>query len=251
MGKIYSTLIVTAMLLLTACSLHPTPPSDGSSEALASFDAASTRYEPTAWDAVKYPDYVRVDGPAIGSDQAPAAGTIEYGGIDEQGRTLAATGTITYQMVEKSRGWRQEFSDDADDMSGWGHNAKVTIDLGDGKSYRGYLYNRSHLIADSLGGDASRHNLVCGTRTQNVGKNDGQGGMAYTETLARDWLNAHHDGTVYYKATPVYVESEIVPRSVYVDIKTSDGTIDQHVEVFNCAAGYEVDYLTGSFKKNG
>lgn len=251
MRKFTRALIIAAMLLLAACSLRPGVAPDESGEASRSIDENSARYEPTEWNEQEYPDYVCVDGPALGADEAPAAGVIEYGGLDSLGRTQAVVGTITYQMVEKSRGWRQEFASDTDDISGWGHNARVSIDLGGGESYHGYLYNRSHLIADSLGGDASRHNLVCGTRTQNVGKNNGHGGMAYTETLARDWLNAHHDGTVYYRATPVYVGDELVPRSVYVDIKTSDGTIDQHVEVFNCAAGYEVDYKTGSFRKIG
>lgn len=105
------------------------------------------------------------------------------------------------------------------------------------------------MIAKSLGGKDELENLVNGTRMQNVGMNDSSnpGGMAYTETIARDWLDKNPDGTIQYVATPVYEGNEIMPRSVFVDIKTSDGSINQHVEVFNTAYGYTIDYSTGKF----
>lgn len=207
-------------------------------------------YDATTWDENVYPNYVRDAGPAIVDTDVPEGGTIHYGGLDSLGRTQAAVGIITYKMYSDSKGWREKFGSDADNISGWGHNAKVAISMPNGKIYNGYMYNRSHLIADSLGGKAERENLVTGTRTQNVGANDGKGGMAYTETMARDWISSHQDGTIYYKVTPVYVGSELVPRSVYVDIKTSDGSIDKHVEVYNTAKGYTIDYMTGEFSKN-
>ena len=99
-----------------------------------------------------------------------------------------------------------------------------------------------------LGGQNRMENLVCGTRTQNVGDNTGQdGGMAHTEVLARDWLDAHPGGTVWYCATPVYEGSELLPRSVIVDVRSSDGTLDQEVEVFNTAYGFTIDYATGEY----
>lgn len=223
---------------------------NGGASSDSSTSSAQGTYDATSWDEVTYPNYVRDAGPAIVDADAPAAGTIRYGGLDALGRTQAAVGTITYKMYQDSKGWREDFSSDADKISGWGHNAKVSIAMPNGKTYNGYMYNRSHLIADSLGGKAERDNLVTGTRTQNVGANDGKGGMAYTETMARDWLETHHDGTIYYKATPVYVGNELVPRSVYIDIKTSDGSIDKHVEVYNTTKGYTIDYMTGEFRKD-
>lgn len=88
---------------------------------------------------------------------------------------------------------------------------------------------------------------MTGTRFQNVGE-DNQGGMAYAETIARDWLESAPAGSyIYYAATPVYVGDELVPRSVYVDMLSSDGTVNEHVEVFNVSGddGYSVDYSTG------
>ena len=42
---------------------------------------------------------------------------------------------------------------------------------------------------------------------QNVGANDGIGGMAYTERKVVNYLYKHHDVSVYYSAMPVYIRS--------------------------------------------
>jgi DNA-entry nuclease len=90
---------------------------------------------------------------------------------------------IAYGSKEQDAGWREDFAPNSDPV-GWGENRIVSIKLYNGKKYKGYLWNRSHLIADSLGGKAIRKNLITGTRMQNVGANDGTGGMAYTERKA-------------------------------------------------------------------
>ena len=217
-------------------------------EAISGQDS-NAQYVATQWSMEQYPDYYRVVGKAIiDSDVQP--GNIEYTGLDSLGRTQRVNGNITYQMVEKSKGWREKFDSDADKISGWGHNEKVAIDLGNGKVYHGYMYNRSHLIADSLGGAAKRINLCTASRCQNVGRNDGKGGMAYAETKARNYLNAHHNGSLYYCAIPVYVGNELLPRSVYVEMKSDDGSIDESVEVFNAVNGYTINYNDGTFSKN-
>ena len=202
-------------------------------------------YRPTEWDPEASPEYYRVVGPANVAD-APAAGEVRYGGLDALGRTQRVVATVDYAMYQRAKGHEPHFDKD-DDPSGWGHNARTSIEVPTGKTYHGYFWNRSHLLADSLGGAASRENLVTGTRTQNVGANDGRGGMAYEETRVRDWLSAHPDGTVYYAATPAYVGDELVPRSVFVDVRTSDGAIDEQVEVYNAALGHTIDYATGEF----
>ena len=132
--------------------------------------------------------------------------------------------------------------------SGWGHNAEVDIELIDGSFYHGYLYNRSHLIAKSLGGAEIRENLVTGTRMQNVGDSNPAGGMLFCEQVARDWLVRNPDGWVLYSATPVYEGDELLCRSVIVDMRSSDGTLDMQVEVYNAALGYVIDYATGEFR---
>ena len=85
---------------------------------------------------------------------------------------------------------------------------------------------------------------MTGTRMQNAGGNDNEGGMAYGEQIARTWLDAHENGTLYYSATPLYVGGERIPRAVIVDMRSSDGSIDTELIVYNAAKGYEVNYET-------
>ena len=187
----------------------------------------------TEWDDDEYPDYYRVVGTAV---------------VDvELGRTGRAVANITPEMAEEgSEREREEMG--WIHPSGWGHNEQVYIEMPDGNTYHGALFNRSHLIAKSLGGEEVPENMVTGTRTQNVGDNRGQdGGMAYTEGISREWLRDNPDGTLYYSATPVYEGDELVPRSVIVDVRSSDGEIDLEVEVFNAALGFDIDYVTGEF----
>ena len=222
-----------------------TTTSPASSGAAAGYDTDGV-YQPTSWNADAHPEYYRVVGTANVPANAPAPGEVRYSGLDALGRTQRVEATVTYEMYEAARGHEAHFDKD-DGPSGWGHNAKVTIEVPGGHAYHGYFWNRSHLLADSLGGAAARDNVITGTRMQNVGANDGEGGMAYEESRVRDWLASHPDGTVFYAATPAYVGDELVPRSVFVDVRTSDGTIDEQVEVYNAAYGYDIDYMTGEF----
>lgn len=204
----------------------------------------------TEWDQERYPEYYRVAGDAVVEFELEP-GEVVYEGLDELGRTRRAAARVTIDMAREGSDRERE---DMRDIrpSGWGHNEEVDIVMPDGDTYHGAIFNRSHLLAKSLGGDDALYNVVMGTRTQNVGDNRGQdGGMAYTEALARDWLYDNPDGTVYYAATPIYEGDELVPRSVVVDVLSSDGTVDQEVEVFNAVAGYEVDYATGEFSRAG
>lgn len=200
----------------------------------------------TEWDADKYPDYYRVVGTAV-VDVELEPGEVIYEGLDYLGRTGRVVGNVTLEMArDGSEREREDIS--GIHPSGWGHNREVDIEMPGGNTYHGALFNRSHLLAKSLGGDDADYNLVTGTRTQNVGDNRGQdGGMAYTEGIARDWLYDNPDGTVFYSALPVYEGDELLPRSVIVDVRSSDGTIDQEVEVYNAVLGFDIDYATGKF----
>lgn len=199
------------------------------------------------WSIDNFPNYYVLAGKSdIDRSDYPEAGKIEYGELDSLGRTTGAKGSLTFKNVEGSYGVRQKFTKDAD-PSGWGVQDKVKIPYSNGKRYKGFFWNRSHLIGDALGGDAIRQNVVTGTRTQNVGE-DAKGGMRYSEIKAQQWLEAHHDGTLYYGATPVYEGNELVPRYVMVGMLSSDGSIDEKVIVFNTANGYEINYEDGTFK---
>lgn len=198
------------------------------------------------WDSDEAPNYYLVTGKAnfSAAGSMPSKGTIRYASPDSLNRSGTAVGVIDYRMM-KSGSARERHMPET--ITGWPKpNPKVAIRMASGRTYHGYLFNKSHLIAKSLGGEDSARNMVTGTRTQNVGDNDSTpGGMAYTETLARDWLNTHRTGTLDYMATPHYSGSELLPRTVSVDIRSSDRSIDQHVIVYNTAEGYDIDYMNG------
>ena len=204
----------------------------------------------TEWGFDEYPEYYRVVG-AAAVDIELEPGEARYEGLDSLGRTGRAAALVTYDMMREGSDRERE---DIHEIhpSGWGHNREVDIKMPREKTYHGALFNRSHLLAKSLGGDDAAYNLITGTRPQNVGDNRGQdGGMAYTEGLARDWLWDNPEGTVFYSAMPVYEGDELLARSVIVDVRSSDGSIDLEVEVFNTAYGFDIDYATGEFSVTG
>ena len=204
----------------------------------------------TEWGFDEYPEYYRVVGAAV-VDIELEPGEARYEGLDSLGRTGRAAALVTYDMMREGSDRERE---DIHEIhpSGWGHNREVDIKMPREKTYHGALFNRSHLLAKSLGGDDAAYNLITGTRPQNVGDNRGQDGcMAYTEGLARDWLWDNPEGTVFYSAMPVYEGDELLARSVIVDVRSSDGSIDLEVEVFNPAYGFDIDYATGEFSVTG
>jgi DNA-entry nuclease len=160
-------------------------------------------------------------------------------------------------MIADSAGWRAKFDSDVDEIAGWknpttgkSNNRESTIALvGKTKVYHGYFYNRSHLVADSLGGAPSKKNLITGTRMQNVGDNSAHpGGMAYAESKVRSYMKQHQNVTTAYYVQPVYQGDEIVPRGVTIDMRSSDNHIDEHVIVWNYANGHTIDYHTGAWQ---
>lgn len=202
-------------------------------------------------------DYYTVLGTAQRMYQPSVTARVEYCPLDELGRTVCAYGELTSSL--RSAAQAAERQEITIDPSGWpdGKNEEVMIPAvsttAAAKDSTGWFWNRSHLVADSLGGDAIIENLVTGTRTQNVGSTQvaGQyaGGMAYTELLARSYLDTQNGDScpLYYAATPVYQEAELVPRTVLVDIQSCDLSVDQRVEIQNTANGWLIDYATGAY----
>ncbi len=237
----FKSAVIIIIFLIAAAGIGMTaanPPGEDEKSETASCD----------WSESSAPNYVLRTGEAVVED-VPEAGQVHYSRLDKYGRTQAVTANVTYSMIKKSAGWREDIPKDAS-PSGWGHNRQVRIRLYNGKIYKGYLFNRSHLLADSLGGRAIRRNLITGTRTQNVGANDGTGGMAYTERKVLDYIYDHKNVTCYYRASPVYEGDEMVPRSVTVDVKTSDDALDMRVIVYNTAKGYDINYDDGTFTED-
>lgn len=225
------------------------------------------------WDASTAPNGYKILDTKAEIDVSVSAGKIYYEGFDTLGRTGRATGNITYDMVQESSGWRAAFASDVDSkLAGWGHNAKIESHLPNGIVYHGYLYNRSHLIGDMLGGydhvynkdgsinqQASKSqakNLITGTRFQNVGTNNvngsGYGGMAYFENMVASYLKGHEHCSVWYSVEPVYAsDDELIPRSCIVRIVSCDSDGNEGLNlvgiVYNVQPDFEINYTDGTY----
>ncbi|EIK42682.1 TPA: streptodornase B [Streptococcus pyogenes] len=244
--------LVSATMAVTTVTLENTAlarQTQVSNDVVLNDGASKYLNEALAWTFNDSPNYYKTLGTSqITPALFPKAGDILYSKLDELGRTRTARGTLTYANVEGSYGVRQSFGKNQN-PAGWTGNpnhVKYKIEWLNGLSYVGDFWNRSHLIADSLGGDALRVNAVTGTRTQNVGGRDQKGGMRYTEQRAQEWLEANRDGYLYYEAAPIYNADELIPRAVVVSMQSSDNTINEKVLVYNTANGYTINYHNGA-----
>lgn len=196
--------------------------------------------------------------------------TTDYSALDRAGRTQSVTAIVTYQSMmfhsssvvsrpvfpEETRVSGEylhaKYTATKDSVEKGGHGGTNNNRIVQLTGYRGYLYNKSHLVAWSLNGDMQTHNVILGTRAQNVGTNDirNPGGMAYPETLTRNYLQAHQDEAVAYQAIPIYSRSERVPRGVHVivqSLKDPNG-LRLNLWIFNQQAGVKINYKTGQFR---
>lgn len=224
-------------------------------------DASSLMGMLSNWDYGTDSKYYKSLGSSgIDSSDFPSAGVIQNSSLDSLGRSGEAKGSITLDMFKKSRGHAQSFTN-KDNPSGFDTSrgsrrvnwntvkGEVKLVDGDGKTYSGWFYNRSHLIGDALGGASTKVNVTTGTRFQNVGSRSNDGGMRYSESQIENYFKskANSQSVVYYDVRPLYSGDELVPRGTYVSFKSSDGVLDESVLVSNSAKGYVIDYTTGDF----
>lgn len=193
----------------------------------------------------------------------------KYSDLDKHGRSGEVTALITNEAVQKH-------SSKAQKRPSFDYDIHVAGEYKDGKynaskqtwegsksnnqilqldGYRGYIYNKSHSLAWSLGGDMETHNLTLGTRAQNVGTNkdpDG-GGMGYPETQVRNAIYNRPETKVFYQVTPVYKNKELVPRGTHVraySINDKGKTINLNVWISNKQKGVHIDYSNGTYKQH-
>lgn len=212
------------------------------------------------WSYEKYPNYYSIIGKAQIDDNKfnnlkenltnpNFESAITYTGKDSLNRTQAVYAIITLKAIQKSSAEKRPDFKQNDTPSGWTRNKQVKIETTSG-IYSGWFWNRSHLLADRLGGEATSHNAITGTRMQNVGNRSNSGGMYYIEEKTVDYLRTHRTNHVYYAVTPIYNNDELIPRYVVVDAKSNDGILDERVITYNYQNGYTIDYLNGGFTKN-
>lgn len=168
---------------------------------------------------------------------------------DKIGRSATAKAILTYTEYKNSKGSRQ--GEPLDPPAWPSINDKVAIQYKlTGRTYHGYLYNRSHSIGDSLLGKGSydsEYNFTTGTRPQNVGATQ-NGGMRHAEEIVEKYWESHSNtkNTISYETTPLYKSNEKIPRGSIVDIKSSDGSLNKEIVVINSIEGTKIKYLTGA-----
>ncbi|PKF44400.1 endonuclease [Macrococcoides caseolyticum] len=195
-------------------------------------------------------------------------GWVKYSNLDNKGRSREVFSLIDYEAVYKN-------SSAVKERPSFDSNLKIAGEFSDGtfniftrswdgeqrnnrieqlSNYRGYIYNKSHLLAWSLGGDMKAHNVILGTRAQNVGTNRGQGsgGMGYIESIVRNSLYNNKSLKVYYHVKPVYKEDELIPRGVRVraySLNDEGRTLNIDIWTFNAQPDVTIDYVNGTYKK--
>lgn len=163
----------------------------------------------------------------------------KYSDLDPLGRCGVAFACLTKDMMPPFDAERGDISEIK--PSGWKSIPADDID-------KGWLYNRSHLIAWALTGqDANPKNLVTGTRQFN---NDA---MLPNEIAVEEVLDANPGLHVMYRVTPVYVGQELVCRGVIMEafsVEDNGGAICYCFFIPNVQKDWTIDYMTGTAKRN-
>ena len=107
---------------------------------------------------------------------------------------------------------------------------------------KGGIYDRSHLIAYTLGGKNDLDNLVTGTISFN------QKYMTQVEGDVRDYIKSSGH-SVLYRVTPYYRGDELVPIGVLMEASEA-----RHLLVIALFTTYKmglrIDYKTGEVREN-
>lgn len=155
-----------------------------------------------------------------------------------------ATVILNHTSITRQYGNQQSFSKNT---AGYTKNKEVLIENPKYEPYHGWFWNRSHLIADSLGGPSEPYNAITGTRPQNVGARDNQGGMRLPESRAYDYIYVNPKKTLLYDVVPLYFDTnDLVPYAVQVTLYNGD--VRERYITLNIAYGYQIDYKTGEWK---
>lgn len=150
-----------------------------------------------------------------------------YGGQDMYGRATSAIATVSKDDLVASETRK---GIELPNPKGWVGRSK------------GGIYDRSHLIAYTLGGKNDLDNLVTGTISFN------QKYMTQVEGDVRDYIKSSGH-SVLYRVTPYYRGDELVPIGVLMEA-TDGSSFTRNRFVYNVQDGFTIDYKTGEVREN-
>lgn len=243
------TLLLTAVVLLSSCSLGATKQAIQSQPKASPTATATPTPAPTEAPlyALSLDDIPAYAGEAVIAlnNNVPGFTDTEltteafeiYSNLDSLGRCGVAYANVCKEiMPSEERGAIGQVK-----PSGW-HT--IRYDFIDGM----YLYNRCHLIAYQLAGEnANEKNLITGTRYLNTQ------GMLTFENKTADYVEATGNH-VLYRVTPVYVGNNPLALGVQMEAKSvEDGGAGLSFNVFcyNVQPGVGIDYATGDSWADG
>ena len=235
----YITLIISIILLLTACSTDSTTdlgtmPSKTIENDVRTPEANATLpYNiPPYAGAANIP--VNNDVPFFTENDFTTDPFEYYSNLDNLGRCGTAYANVcTELMPTEPRGDINEIT-----PTGWVQKNYPSI-IDDE-----WLYNRCHLIGFQLTGEnTNEKNLITGTRYLNID------GMLGLENSIADYIQINPDNHILYRVTPVFLNNELLCRGLLIEAISVE---DRGKELqfcrfaYNVQPGIEIDYTTGN-----
>lgn len=164
--------------------------------------------------------------------------------LDSKRRPSVANAVVNQAIREYNP--RNDYKDNKVTLMPLGYHQRTSL-----KGKYTLAYNRGHLIGYAIAGklsnfDASennKQNIITQTSWANQASESSNTGQNYYEGLIRQ---AQDQGrTIRYRATPMYVDNELVPRGVHLEAKSSDGALQFNVYVPNVQGNIIINYKTG------
>lgn len=163
-------------------------------------------------------------------------GMVYYSSLDAWGRCGSVTASVCRQILP------EEERDDAEERMQVLPSGYAQTTYPEELVEHGFLYNRCHLLAWQLGGDASSLNLFAGTRFLNT-----EGMLPYENRVAA-YIRRHPDQHVVYRVTPVFMGEEQNCRGVVMEACAQENPEDFHfcVFIYNEQPGIVINHWDGS-----
>lgn len=164
--------------------------------------------------------------------QPKDAGQITYCEPDAYNRPTCAYGLLTQANVQAGANYQR---------------TEITIDP-TGWSTQNPEWLKTPLISPALGGDIQKNNLIPATRIYRKSLDE-------IEQKAKDYVSnpGNAQCPLYYAITPSYVDDELIPRTVTVDIESCDHVLSERHTLYNVTVFWStqeaINYRTGEIWK--
>lgn len=161
------------------------------------------------------------------------AGQITYCEPDAYGRPTCAYGLLTQANVQAGANYQR--TDITIDPTGWPTQNSEWL--------------KTPLISPALGGDIQKNNLIPATRIYRKNLDE-------IEQKAKDYVSnpGNAQCPLYYAVTPSYVDDELIPRTMTVDIESCDHVLSERHTLYNVTTFWStqeaINYRTGEIWKH-